>query len=430
MDERFDAIIVGGGLSGLSAAYTLAKLGKDVLLLEKGDYCGAKNVTGGRMYVAPIRDLFPDLWAKAPLERPVVKEEIAVMGEDGSLLVSLDSDMLREQPYQSYTICRAKFDKWFAKQAERAGASIITKSRVDRLVIEDGAVVGVESAGDTLNANVVLCCDGVLSLLPEQAGLKKHEQTPEHFAVGVKEIIELPPSAIEDRFGVVEGAGAARLYMGDATKGKFGGGFLYTNKDSISLGLVLGIQDLLEEPYVPAPVIFEEFKNRPEIAPLIEGGKTVEYSAHVIGEGGFDCLNSLYGDGVLVAGDAAGFALNGGTVVRGMEYAMASGYYAAHAVSRACEKSDYSAQSLSCYQEMLEDSFVLKDFKEYRSVPYGLNHQRFFTYYPRLAIDLMNDLFKVGNGPKRRIYPTLRKHLTLKDLMGIVGKDMKQVKKL
>lgn len=429
MEETFDAIVVGGGLAGLAAAYTLAKEGKEVLVLERGDYAGAKNVTGGRMYVAPIRDLFPELLKKAPFERPVVKEEIEMMSPEGGLLVSLDSRSLHAEPFQSYTVCRAKFDKWFAKQAERAGAAIVTKARVDRLVIEDGKVVGVTCAGDELRAHVVICCDGVLSFMAEQAGLRR-DQTPREFAVGLKEVIELPEKVIEDRFGLAPGEGAARLFMGDCSKGKFGGGFLYTNKSSVSIGLVLGMHGLMEEPFVPAPKMLEDFLNRAEVAPLIEGGTRAEYSAHVIGEGGYKALNKLYGDGILVAGDAAGFALNGGILVRGMEYAMASGYYAAQAVIAACEKGDYASTTLACYEDLLNRSFVMQDLKEYQGAPEGLDHPRFFNYYPKFVLDLMTDLFTVPNGPKKRIYPTLRSRVGIRNIKDIVTKDVKKVKLL
>lgn len=429
MEETFDAIVVGGGLAGLAAAYTLANEGKEVLVLERGDYAGAKNVTGGRMYVAPIRDLFPDIFKKAPLERPVMKEELEIMSAEGSLLLSLDSQSLHAEPPQSYTVCRAKFDKWFAKQTERAGASVVTKAKVDRLILENGRAVGVSCAGDELYANVVICCDGVLSCMGEQAGLRK-PQKPEQFAVGLKEVIELPEEVIEDRFGLAPGEGAARLFMGDCSKGKFGGGFVYTYKSSVSVGLVLGIHGLLEEPLVPAPKLLEDFLNRPEVASLVKGGTRAEYSAHVIGEGGYKALNKLYGDGILVAGDAAGFALNGGILVRGMEYAMASGYFAAKAVVAACEQGDFSAATLKCYEDLLNESFIMQDFAEYQRAPEGLDHARFFNYYPKLALEVMTDLFTVPNGHKRRIYPTLLSHIGFKDIKDMVTKDLKKVKLL
>jgi flavin-dependent dehydrogenase len=92
-----------------------------------------------------------------------------------------------------------------------------------------------------------------------------------------------PPAKNRDRFNLEKDAGAAHLFVGEATRGKFGGGFLYTNRESLSLGVVVGIGDLVEkEPALAAPDFLEDFKKRPEIAPLVRDGETVEYSAHVI----------------------------------------------------------------------------------------------------------------------------------------------------
>jgi electron transfer flavoprotein-quinone oxidoreductase len=429
-EEKFETIVVGGGLAGLAAAYTLAAAGKEVLLLEKGDYCGAKNVTGGRMYVAPVRDYFPGLWEKAPFERAIVQEELCMMSATDSLLVRYNGDAIVTEPYQSYSVCLAKFDKYFAKQAEKKGAMIVTKKKVDSLLIEDGKVKGVVAGDETLLSDVVICGDGVLSLLPQQAGLQK-PLSPKHFAVGIKEIIELDQKVIEDRFNLSEGQGAARLYLGDITEGKFGGGFLYTNKESISLGLVIGIDALINEsPKTEAPEMLDRFKKRPEVAALIEGGQTAEYSAHVIGEGGYNTLSKLYGDGVLVTGDSAGFMLNAGITVRGMEYALFSGYAAAQAIIKASETGDYGAQSLSFYEKILADSFVLKDFKEFREVPEAMNHKRLFTYYPELVGNVLSALYHMPNGPKDRAIPTVKKFVTFKVVKDILFKDAKKVTKL
>ena len=168
--EKFDAIIVGAGLAGLAAAYTLAQEGLEVLVLERGDYAGAKNVTGGRLYLNPIRDMFPDLWKKAPLERFIAREEVAIVAKERSLTMSYCGEELRQEPYQSYSILRAKFDRWLAKQAERKGAMLVTKSRVDDVIIDNGQVVGVIAGGEELHADVVIACDGVLSLVAEKSG--------------------------------------------------------------------------------------------------------------------------------------------------------------------------------------------------------------------------------------------------------------------
>lgn len=422
-------IVVGGGLAGLAAGYTLAQEGLEVLVLERGDYAGAKNVTGGRLYLNPVRDLFPDLWKKAPLERFIAHEEVAMMAGKRSVTIRYSGEELRQEPYQSYSVLRAKFDRWLAKQAERKGAMLVAKSKVDEVIIENGQVVGVRAGGDELHADVVIACDGALSLVAEQAGLRQ-PGNPHDFAVGFKEIIELDPAVIEDRFGLEGNEGAARLYMGEVTRGKFGGGFLYTNKESLSLGIVVGIKDLMEgSPQVQAPQLLDDLKQRPEVASLIRGGQTVEYSAHVVPEGGLKALTKLYGNGILVAGDAAGFSMNIGVTVRGMEYALASGYYAAQAVLKAREAGQYTAHQLSVYELLLNNSFVMKDFSNFKDAPTALDNPRFFTVYPEMATTIMSELYAVDNGPKERIYPTIKKHLTIREMWDMLG-DFRKVRKL
>jgi electron transfer flavoprotein-quinone oxidoreductase len=427
--EKFDVIIAGAGLAGLAAAYTLAGNGVDVLVLERGDYPGAKNVTGGRLYVNPVRDLFPGLWDTAPLERFIVHEGAVLMARERSVAVHYSGRELRAEPHQSYSILRAKFDRWLAEQAEAKGAMLLTKVRVDDVIRENGRVAGVLAGGDDLRADCVIACDGVLSLVSEMAGLRT-PGVPHDYAVGIKEVIALDPGVINDRFHLEGNEGAARLFIGEATGGLFGGGFLYTNRESLSLGIVVGLRSFLEAGSAPdAPALLEMFKQRPEIAPLIRGGTTVEYAAHVIPEGGYKALGALYGNGILVAGDAAGLALNIGFTVRGMEYALASGYYAAQAVLKAKESGNFGSESLSIYKQYLEESFVLKDFKAFQDTPAVLGNPRFIRHYPEMVGNLLADLYRVPPGPKDRLYPTIRKALTLTELWSQF-KDLREVTKI
>ena len=78
--EKVECIVVGGGLAGLSAAYGLAGAGHEVMVLERGSHPGAKNVTGGRIYVDPLRAIYPELWAEAPFERAVARELVTMIG--------------------------------------------------------------------------------------------------------------------------------------------------------------------------------------------------------------------------------------------------------------------------------------------------------------------------------------------------------------
>ena len=419
--EKFDAIIVGAGLAGLAAAYTLASEGVEVLVLERGDYPGSKNVTGGRIYLNPVRSLFPGLWEDAPLERYIAHEGVSVMGTSDSIRIDYSGDELRNSR-QSYSIIRSKFDRWFAEQTESKGAMLLTRAKVDDLVIENGKVCGVLTGGDELRCNAVIACDGVLSLIPRKAGLS----TPLNMgncAVGLKEVIELEPGTIESRFGLDGNEGAARLFLGQVTSKLFGGGFLYTNQESVSLGLVIGIKAAAEDMAVSVPELLENFKKRPEIACLVKGGSSLEYSAHVIPEGGCSALARLYGDGIMVAGDSAGLALNIGFTVRGMEYALASGHYAARAFLKAREKGHFEAADLKLYQDYLEESFVLKDFRNFRHAPEVLDNPRLFSHYPEMLGSIFREIYTVPSGSKGNLFPIIKKHMsaaevwsTLKDL--------------
>ena len=427
--DKFDVIVVGAGLAGLGAAYTLAGSGMEVLVLERGDYPGSKNITGGRLYVNPVRDLFPGLFENAPLERFITHEGITLMAKESSVTLDYSGNELRSEPHQSYSVLRAKFDRWLAGQVEEKGIMLLSKTRVDDVIKDNSKISGVVAGGDQLHADVVIVCDGVLSLLSEKAGLRSQD-SPHDFALGIKEVIALDPGLINDRFNLDGDEGAARLFVGEVTHGKFGGGFLYTNRDSISLGIVVGIEDAMDNKYpIDVPELLEAFKSRPEIVPLIKGGSPMEYSAHIIPEGGFKALGSLYGNGILIAGDAAGFALNIGFTVRGMEYALASGYFAAQAVLKAKEAGNFDAGTLSIYKRLLEESFVLQDVRNFQETPTVVSNPRFFNHYPELVGNFLKDIYAVPAGPKEKIYPIIRKHVTLGELWAML-KDMRGVMKI
>lgn len=427
--EKVEFVIVGAGLSGLAAAMVLAEAGAEVLVVERGDYPGSKNVSGGRLYLGPLRSYLPDLWDDAPLERHVVKERLSMMAPKSSITVEMNSERFRHPPYPSYTILRATFDRWFADQAVARGALVIPGYKVDSLIMKDGRVTGIVSSGDEIHANAIVAADGALSFMAEDAGLRQPHVAKNH-AVAAKEIIELPPQVIEDRFAVEEGEGAAQLFFGSVTQGIHGGGFLYTNQDSLSLGLVLAIKDLMDvsnpitgegKPSVSPHSLLESFKNRPEIRPLISDGHSVEYSAHIIPEGGFRALPQFITDGMVVVGDAAGFTLNMGITVRGMDFALASGVMAARALLRARELADFSTASLTYYETLLKESFVWQDLKTFQHMPEFLTNPRLYERYPTVACDLLEQVLWIGEGPKEKlsttVLRTIRKNLIRVDVL-------------
>jgi electron transfer flavoprotein-quinone oxidoreductase len=231
---------------------------------------------------------------------------------------------------------------------------------------------------------------------------------PKNYAVGIKEVIELSEEKINDRFNVDVNEGCAHLFIGDVTKGMFGGGFLYTNKETVSLGIVVGIKALMEKtPTLEAHALMDDFKDRHEIGRLIDGGSLVEYSAHIIPEAGYNGISKLYGNGIIVTGDAAGFALNMGVTVRGMEFAIASGIIAAESVIKAKEAEDYSEKTLACYESKLRETFVLKDLYTCKNIPAFLDNDSFFSFYPNSFPDLVEKIMWFGEEPKGRIGKSL-----------------------
>lgn len=397
--DKIDVVIVGAGLAGLSCAFVLAGHGLQVVVVERGDSPGSKNVTGGRLYLKPIRSMASDMLDGAPFERKVVRERWSLLGGGNSISLDHTADRFREDDH-SYTVLRARLDRWLSERLVAKGVFVIPRYRVDDLLWENGAAAGIRSGAEEIPARVVVAADGVLSFMAGKAGLRP-PMTPKGFAVAMKEVLELPEEKINDRFNVAAGEGVAHLFLGDVTKGIFGGGFLYTNRDTLSLGVVAGINAMMERaPAIDAPTLLEMFKERYEMRRILEGARIVEYSAHVIPEGGYKAIGKLCGNGILLAGDAAGLALNMGVTVRGMEFAIASGIAAAEAIVEANACGDFSEKGLSGYEKRLKESFVMKDLEACRYMPGYLENESLFSYYPETFPGLLERIMWFDENPK------------------------------
>ncbi len=242
-EDRFSAIVVGAGPAGSTAAYLLAREGHDVLLIERGAAPGSKNMFGGRMYAHALNRIIPGFWEEAPVERPVVSEIVTFLNDGRSLSINCRDDAWARPPYHSFTLLRAEFDAWLASKAEEAGAMLACNICVDDLLFEDEKVVGIRAGEDEMFADVVIAADGVNSVLAQKAGLARMFSAKQ-VATGIKMIIELPAETISGRFQLGENEGAAQLFVGGCTNGMQGGGFLYTNKSCLSLGLVVNADEL------------------------------------------------------------------------------------------------------------------------------------------------------------------------------------------
>lgn len=402
--ERFEVVIVGAGLSGTAAALTLAREGVEVLVIERGDFPGAKNLFGGILYSGVLDELIPGFWEEAPVERHVVNRRWVILDEDTQVALDLKSARFDEPPFNNtFTALRSKFDRWFAGVAEEAGAFIINETTVEELLFDGDRVVGVRTGreeGD-VEADCVILAEGANALLAEAAGLRP-KMEPTNRVNAVKEVLTLPPEVIDDRFHLEGDQGAAIEYFAGAVDGMVGSGFIYTNRDSLSVGVGCLIHDFLRTRTAPYDLL-DRFKAHPAVAPLLRGTETVEYATKMIPEDSYDDLGDLYADGVMLVGDCAGL-VNPSIHHEGTNLAMASGVMAAETYLEGRARGDFSRATLSAYRRKLEESWVMKDLAHYRdAVSFLLDNREFVDDYPDLAIRLLREYFTIDETPKAEV---------------------------
>ncbi|WP_182111398.1 MULTISPECIES: FAD-dependent oxidoreductase [unclassified Actinotalea] len=409
-EPDFDVAVVGAGPAGAVAAYRMASAGLSVVLIERGETPGSKNLSGGVLYGRVLDEVFPGFADEAPVERRITRHVTTFLTPDSAVGIDYSGQGLAD-PVNAVTVLRAKFDPWLAGKAEEAGAFLMPGVRVDTLLTEpgpDGAprVVGVQAGDDQLRARVVVAADGVNSFLARSIGLRPKEPT-NHMAVGVKAVMALPRQTIEDRFGVTGDQGAAHAIVGDCTLGIGGGGFLYTNTTSLSVGVVLRLDDLVRSGRTSAEV-FEHYLQHPGLAPYLRGAEMVEYGAHVVAEGGLAMVGEVATHGMLVVGEAAGLTINSGLTVRGMDLAIGSGLAAADAVVEALAAGDVSREGLAGYRRRLEESFVMKDMRTYGKAPKFLERTGMYGAYGELAASIFHDVFALDGTPRRHLVQTAK----------------------
>ncbi|MFB6084015.1 MAG: FAD-dependent oxidoreductase [Halorientalis sp.] len=402
-DGEFDAIVVGAGLAGSAAALTMARRDLDVLMIERGAAPGTKNVFGGVMYTPTIREL-ADI-EDAPTERYIAEKRYSVLSREGDeTAVTMRPEAWNEEPHNdSFTVLRRNFDEWFADQSVEAGATLITETTVTDLLRDGSQIVGVETdrPDGAIEAPIVVLAEGANSLVSEGADLKSKADR-EDVAVAVKEVRKFDRETIEERFRLDGDAGAAYHYFGDgAVPDVVGGGYIYPNKRTISIGVAYRIEDAATRDRSPEDVL-DEFKSHPAVAPLVRGGRMVEYSAHAIPEGGADAVPDLVHDGAVIVGDAAGMVLNNGVHLEGTNMAVESGYQAGEAVADALETGRTSASALSQYRQNMEESFVIQNLEHYDFFHELIAEDREFLFdrLPRALAEAQQEYFRMDKTPK------------------------------
>ena len=397
----FDVIVIGGGVAGAVCAYTLANKGREVLLIDRAAEPGSKNLSGGVFYCRVMEQVFPDFVNVAPVERRITRNCVSLINE--SSFVNIDYwDKRLSEPANAVTVLRAKLDAWLLEQCEEAGVTVMPGVKVDSLIVEGQQIVGVTAGEDELRAHVVVAADGVNSFIAQQAGIRAKEPK-KHLAVGVKSVIGLPRKVLEDRFNVRGNEGVAYAMVGDCTQGVAGGGFLYTNEESISLGVVMRLDDL-EKSGLASSDVHDHMLNHPAIAPLLEDGTLLEYGCHLtIEDGPAMVAHDLTRPGLMIIGDAAGFTLNTGLTIRGMDLAAGSALAGAEAIEKAFQTMDFGQQSMDQYRALLDSSFVGKDMATYAKAPAFLERPRMYKDYGKFAAEVLYGIFNHDLTPRHHI---------------------------
>lgn len=401
VEPDFDAIVVGGGVAGCVAAIELARAGREVVLIERGDMPGSKNLSGGVFYSRVMEQVFPDFIEEAPIERRITRNTLSFLNPISFVNIDYWDQRLAE-PVNAVTVLRAKLDAWLSEKCEEEGVTVMPGVRVDNLLFEGDHVVGIVAGDEELRAKVVIAADGVNSFLAQYAGIRAKEPM-KHLAVGVKSVIRLPREVLEDRFTLTGDEGRAFAIVGDATQGVAGGGFLYTNEDTISIGVVLRLDDL-DVKGLTASGVHDHFLAHPAIAPYLKDGELLEYGCHLtIEDGPHMVSHDQTRPGLLLVGDAAGFTLNTGMTIRGMDLAAESARCAARAANESIEEEDHSQEAMDKYVAYWKESWLGKDMATYAKAPAFLETDEMYGDVGLLLADVFHNLYDHDLTPRRRL---------------------------
>lgn len=398
VEPDFDVIVVGGGVAGCITAYQLAKAGREVILIDRGEQAGEKNLSGGVFYCRVMEKVFPGFVEQAPVERRITRNTLSFLNPTSFVNIDYWDQRLAE-PINAVSVLRAKLDAWLVGQCEEAGVTVMPGVRVDRLLTEGEQVVGVVAGEDELRAHVVVAADGVNSFLAQYAGIRAKEPT-KHLAVGVKSVYQLPREEIEKRFGVTGDEGQAFAVVGDATQGVAGGGFLYTNLDTVSIGVVLRLDDLVKKGRTSSDV-HDHFITHPAVAPYLEGAELLEYGCHLtIEDGPAMVSHDQTRPGLVLVGDAAGFTLNTGMTIRGMDLAAGSALAAARAIDKALDEGDFSQASMDRYVEEWQSTWLGADMRTYKRAPGFLETDEMYTKIGLLLANVFHNIYNHDLTPR------------------------------
>jgi electron-transferring-flavoprotein dehydrogenase len=401
---EMDVVFVGAGPANLSGALHLARLvrehneavaggkreGKplgeiEIGVIEKGAYVGAHILSGSVMDPRALKELMPDFMEQgAPLESPVKEDYFLYLTKTRAIRSPVTPPPLKNHGY--YIVSLNRLTAWLGEKCEEAGVNIFPEfPGADMLYDEQDRVVGVRTGdkgidkdgkpkanfepGVDLRAKVTVLGEGPRGSLTKQLTQRlnlNNGREPQVYSLGIKELWELP----DDRYP----AGRVTHTLGFPSDAKtYGGGWIYGMQNRIlNIGYVTGLD--YRDPLLDPHAEFQRFKQHPFLARLLEGGKMIRYGAKTIAAGGPHAMPQVYADGVLLVGDCAGF-LNSQRL-KGIHTAIKSGMLAAEAIFEALLANDFSAKQLQRYEQLVNDSWIMKELRKIRNFHAGFRHGR------------------------------------------------------
>lgn len=368
--EHYEAVVVGCGPGGAATAATLARNGVETLVLERGTEAGSKNVSGGLLYAeesAPytIDDLFPDFREEAA-ERPIT--DYYLHNVAGDRVKTFDITDLHEHDTEwSDAVLRRKMDSWLAERVHEmtreTGGGLLTEVRVNGLLRDGGEIVGVTCDElDPITADLIVAADGVNSELARDAGLMDWEE-PEEWFQGVKAVVDLPD--VDERFGLDSDEGEAHLFSGDLFSDVRGGGFLYTNEESLSIGTVFHLDSLVAEEAEPHELL-DALLTHPLLGEWLgDEYHEREYSAKLVPDSKKVANPEPHEGRLVLVGDAGGQMQAQGPIIKGMNHAVTAGALAAEAFVEARSRGDRTLAG-ERYAKRLRDEGVMAKLRPRR----------------------------------------------------------------
>ena len=209
--DKVECVVVGAGPAGSACALSLAREGIETVLVERGDRPGAKNVASFVLFTPVLEKLIPEFRDDAPLERLISDHAFAYLGPNDLVQLRFRFGRFIEEE-QAYTAYRSKFDYWLAEKAREAGAELLTNVLVTDLLVRNGRVAGIKVGDEELEADVVVGADGIHTVVGRKAGLVADDIRT--YLLGIKEVLDLPPEVIEERFQMQRGQGICYEMVG------------------------------------------------------------------------------------------------------------------------------------------------------------------------------------------------------------------------